>query len=625
ATPLTLRSAVFKDGSGSQIAIKELTHGVFVVNYLSTSENMIYVNETNTGFEDGSQSNPYNTINEGIIHANDGDTVVVCGGIYHEKVEVNKGVFLKGSGAQTTTIEAGSDTEFEDYTIHLNTQHACGISGFTVTNKSYGFIMGVLLLDTPVAVITKNKIIANEMWPGLLISWSNANGGILQGNYLHGGGDCLEIKNSSDLLIQNNRFVSKTVGAYALSGDHSQVTIRGNRFELGSAVVGVRIMNSSEGFIQNNVIESVVQGGRGIEIQEASANIINNTIVTMDAGIRLLNNSSVSVMNNIIVGAKIDNGIYSQGGEAVNSYNNVWNHRFNYNGLSAGIGDISANPLFADSVHRDFHLSSESPCIDAGNPDPAHNDHNGSRNDMGAFGGPLADTSGFLGRQINVAFASSQNFERDTLLIPVTATDVQGINNFEMQIKFNESQLSVLAVRQGELTQAFTLTDSKESPGIIRVNLSSPLDIGKNSGSIYELLARVKNSSDTTIVIRLENLVFRDQIENEYAVAPVEGHFVISSVKDEKTESSILPEKIALYQNYPNPFNPITTIRFDLPKTSRISLKIYNMLGQEIRTLYDGMMIVGAHHVVWDGKDDHGIKMSSGLYFYRLFVEEGQL
>ncbi|NOZ61985.1 MAG: T9SS type A sorting domain-containing protein [Calditrichaeota bacterium] len=79
-----------------------------------------------------------------------------------------------------------------------------------------------------------------------------------------------------------------------------------------------------------------------------------------------------------------------------------------------------------------------------------------------------------------------------------------------------------------------------------------------------------------------------------------------------------LPSTIALYQNYPNPFNPTTTIRYDLPATTIVNLKIYNSLGQEVRALVRGVQSAGRKMVVWDGKDDSGFRVTSGVYFYRL-------
>jgi hypothetical protein len=79
-----------------------------------------------------------------------------------------------------------------------------------------------------------------------------------------------------------------------------------------------------------------------------------------------------------------------------------------------------------------------------------------------------------------------------------------------------------------------------------------------------------------------------------------------------------LPSGFTLRQNYPNPFNPSTTIECELAKPSRVTLEIYNSLGQQVRTLVDRPLSVGVHRVQWDGRDDQGNTMSSGVYLYRL-------
>ncbi len=79
-----------------------------------------------------------------------------------------------------------------------------------------------------------------------------------------------------------------------------------------------------------------------------------------------------------------------------------------------------------------------------------------------------------------------------------------------------------------------------------------------------------------------------------------------------------VPNEFELFQNYPNPFNPITTIRYDLPKASKVVLKIYNILGQEVRTLVNSSQTTGEKSVIWDGRDAFGQEVSSGIYLYRL-------
>jgi hypothetical protein len=78
------------------------------------------------------------------------------------------------------------------------------------------------------------------------------------------------------------------------------------------------------------------------------------------------------------------------------------------------------------------------------------------------------------------------------------------------------------------------------------------------------------------------------------------------------------PRSFYLYQNYPNPFNPSTHIKFDISKISHVSLKIYNMLGQEIITLIDRSIHPGKVQVIWNGEDNYGRSVPSGLYFYQL-------
>jgi len=83
-----------------------------------------------------------------------------------------------------------------------------------------------------------------------------------------------------------------------------------------------------------------------------------------------------------------------------------------------------------------------------------------------------------------------------------------------------------------------------------------------------------------------------------------------------------LPLDYILYQNYPNPFNPSTTVRFQVPIESEVTIKIYDILGREIKTLFSEQMQRGTNTVEWDGLNDAGIRMSSGTYIYRMIANE---
>ncbi|MEJ2050552.1 MAG: FlgD immunoglobulin-like domain containing protein, partial [Calditrichota bacterium] len=85
-----------------------------------------------------------------------------------------------------------------------------------------------------------------------------------------------------------------------------------------------------------------------------------------------------------------------------------------------------------------------------------------------------------------------------------------------------------------------------------------------------------------------------------------------------------IPDKFNLEQNYPNPFNPSTNIPFTLAKSAEVSLKIFNIIGQEVRTLVNGQRQAGQYTMQWDGKDDFGRSVASGIYFYKLSVSGGE-
>jgi len=80
----------------------------------------------------------------------------------------------------------------------------------------------------------------------------------------------------------------------------------------------------------------------------------------------------------------------------------------------------------------------------------------------------------------------------------------------------------------------------------------------------------------------------------------------------------MIPTAFGLSQNYPNPFNPTTSIEFALPEAANVSLEIYNLLGQKVRTLVNGYVSAGYVTTRWDGLDQHGQEVGSGTYIYRL-------
>lgn len=112
------------------------------------------------------------------------------------------------------------------------------------------------------------------------------------------------------------------------------------------------------------------------------------------------------------------------------------------------------------------------------------------------------------------------------------------------------------------------------------------------------------------------NGVIKDTLKVDYVC--YDTSFPVSVSQNE----SSIPKDFSLSQNFPNPFNPETIISYQVPKPVKVIIDIYNVLGQKVRTLVDGEMIEGAHSVKWDGKDDFGKHVSSGIYLYRITAGE---
>jgi len=80
----------------------------------------------------------------------------------------------------------------------------------------------------------------------------------------------------------------------------------------------------------------------------------------------------------------------------------------------------------------------------------------------------------------------------------------------------------------------------------------------------------------------------------------------------------VLPKEFKLCQNYPNPFNPETTIKFHLPRSSKVTLTIYDVQGHLVRQLVRGTRAPGYHSVQWNGQNEAGMMVTTGVYFYRI-------
>jgi len=131
----------------------------------------------------------------------------------------------------------------------------------------------------------------------------------------------------------------------------------------------------------------------------------------------------------------------------------------------------------------------------------------------------------------------------------------------------------------------------------------------------FNIQARLKKSTNTIPIINNDPTDFSRLYKN----ADIDiKKFTVTIGENLIEDTPGLPETFYLKQNYPNPFNPETNIEFGLPEAGQVTLKIYNTLGQEVRTLVNSDLPTGMHKIKWDGINNSGIRVASGVYVYRI-------
>jgi hypothetical protein len=152
----------------------------------------------------------------------------------------------------------------------------------------------------------------------------------------------------------------------------------------------------------------------------------------------------------------------------------------------------------------------------------------------------------------------------------------------------------------------------------LRVLVYDPAGASMDSGQY--ILANMDFPIANSAAVKVDQMILADEKNN--AIEDVE--IVISNDVAEE-----LPVVFSLKQNFPNPFNPSTDIQFSVPTDGLVKLSIYNMLGQEVRTLFAGDVARGTRVVRWDGQNNAGVQMPSGTYIYRMvagsFVESRKM
>ncbi len=345
-------------------------------------------------------------------------------------------------------------------------------------------------------------------------------------------------------------------------------------------------MHGTSAIIRNNI---VINGSRGIAVDFDS--VYNN--VVMNINFPSVSNWGIvnsgypfdvdSIFNNSITGCIIGVLVHSPIYISHNNFRD--NDTYIYNSENHqidSVGNIYSYPMYYSE--EDLHLQAFSPLIDAG--DPNYFDINGSRSDIGAYGGPYGESYEYqdLPPEIPDSLSAIVSYEDSTIYL-------NWLYNYE-------ADFSNYMLHRSE--------ESGFEPDYMNL-------IAEPETSYYEDNDWVFGQDYYYRIASMDSQGNTSEYSEELAV--------IQTGVDE-TGGSQIPFLTELRNNYPNPFNSSTTIVYSVanlgPIPARIEIGIYDISGRKVRTLIDERMGVGVYRAIWDGKTDDGRECSSGVYFARI-------
>ncbi len=190
--------------------------------------------------------------------------------------------------------------------------------------------------------------------------------------------------------------------------------------------------------------------------------------------------------------------------------------------------------------------------------------------------------------------------------IVVTLDNAEKVKNLKIEFKIKEGSIIDFVSSMPRIA-GFMRLDYSIQNEFLKINLTPINDLGlePGNGEIFFITGKFNSASD----IEIEKL----------EVTNLNGKIITPNFKLITTD--IYPTTFKLEQNYPNPFNPATTIKFTIPKETRVQIAVFDITGRLVKTLIDDALPAGEHLTVWDGTDHNGFKVSSGVYVYRMYAD----
>ena len=239
-----------------------------------------------------------------------------------------------------------------------------------------------------------------------------------------------------------------------------------------------------------------------------------------------------------------------------------------------------------------------------------------------------------------VSFIDGVSITGNEITFTINIVDNEPIRGIELDIFHDFSDLTYSGVSRGEKLQGLVNDEGNPTSDmtilgnwvedhvkILAYSVNRARTEGNGvEGSLVHLTYTLAdgaslpdNISFYFTVVNIPGTSLNPELLNVVCSYPdVDNPVVVNTAVASADEGSLLPSEYALFQNYPNPFNPSTQISFDVPNSEFVTLRVYNLLGQDVKTLINQSMVPGRYTVEWNGNDMLNNDVASGVYFYEL-------
>ncbi|MDP3683310.1 MAG: DUF1565 domain-containing protein, partial [Ignavibacteria bacterium] len=397
---------------------------------------------------------------------------------YGDTIRVLPGIYDETINMRYGVSMIGTDASKCKITGEVNTADSCILKGFTFSKT--------ITCNAVSSMITGNIIqVANGFAPGIQII--NKAIAVITKNHISESYVGIISVNYSKATIENNIIVTKDVGI--LTDLFSEATITNNTIVV-SNLACIRVGLSTTSIIENNILV-------GLDKQKVAA---------------ISNSSSLSMNSN---------------------FNDTWNTtEFYLNGMA----NKTLNPLFINEDIQNYQLLPNSPCKDAGSPFSKFNDRDGSRNDMGAFGGPNPiEISLTVPLTKSIMISNLSAYPGDTVLAFVSFDNPNGIVKAEFSLKFDNAIVEFIKAELTKSTQRFLLQVTSNGSDEVHFTLSSDSSLNSAQKDILALKFLVSQNakSNDASTLTLKNISLYDmEMKEIFLRSKTDGVIIVNTYTD---------------------------------------------------------------------------------------------